>query len=173
MSRVVIIGAGFGGLGAAHNLVGSGCENLDVTLVDGKDWFTIGGTWQYAWSGRVSKDATTWPLEDARAALKGIDMRLNTTVASLDLAAKTVVLTDGTSLPYDHLVLSPGVVGDASGIPGMSDALDMYSYDDVARQEAELADIIAKAKAGEKQALVIAIGATPYKCPVAPFEVGL
>jgi len=45
-------------------------------------------------------------------------------------------LSDGTSLPYDHLVLSPGVVGDPSGIPGMSDALDMYSFDDVSRQEA-------------------------------------
>ena len=106
-SRVVIIGAGFGGLGAAQNLVGSAC---DVTMVDAKDWFTIGGTWQYAWSGRVSKEATTWPLEDAREALKGIDMRLNTEVASLDLAGKAVVLKDGTSLPYDHLVLAPGAV---------------------------------------------------------------
>ena len=57
MSRVVIIGAGFGGLGAAQTLVGSGCE---VVLVDSKDWFTIGGTWHYAWSKRVSIDGTKW-----------------------------------------------------------------------------------------------------------------
>lgn len=163
MSRVVIIGAGFGGLGAAHNLVGSGCE---VTVVDAKDWFTIGGTWQYVWSGRVSKDATTWPLKDAAETLKGVNLRLNTKVSSLDLAGKTVALADGTSLAYDHLVLSPGVVGDASSIEGMSDALDMYSYGDVVRQEKELGDIISKAKAGEKQTLVIAIGATPYKAGV-------
>ena len=101
--------------------------------------------------------------EDAKEALKGIDVRLNTQVASLDLAGKAVVLEDGTAVPYDHLVLSLGVVGDPSAIEGMSDALDMYSYADVARQEKELAEIVSRAKAGEKQTLCIAIGAAPYK----------
>ena len=42
MSKVVIIGAGFGGLGCAKNLVGAaGLES--ITVVDAKDWFTIGG----------------------------------------------------------------------------------------------------------------------------------
>ena len=63
-------------------------------------------------------------------------MRLNTTVSSLNLAGQAVVLSDGAVLPYDHLVLSPGVVGDASGIQGMGDALDMYNHADVGRQEA-------------------------------------
>lgn len=172
MSRVVIVGAGFGGLGAAHTLVqSSGAQQQpSVTVVEAKDWFTIGGAWQYAWSGRVAVDAIDWPLEDAREHLPGVDLRLNTTVVAMDLSGKTVTLSDGARLEYDHLVLSPGVVGDASGIEGMGDALDMYSHDSVERQAADLADIVAKARAGETQTLVVAIGATPYKCPVAPFE---
>ena len=34
----------------------------------------------------------TWPLQDAAAALEGVDFKLNTTVASLDLAGKSVAL---------------------------------------------------------------------------------
>lgn len=43
MTKTVIIGAGFGGLGCAHNLAKDGRAFESVTLVDAKDWFTIGG----------------------------------------------------------------------------------------------------------------------------------
>ena len=47
--RVVIVGAGFGGLGCAHALVASKtAEAADVTVLDRKTEFTIGGTWQFA-----------------------------------------------------------------------------------------------------------------------------
>ena len=43
---------------------------------------------------------------------------LDTDVASLDLEGKKVVLGDGSNKQHDHLVLSPGVVGDPSSVPG-------------------------------------------------------
>ena len=122
MTRVVIIGAGFGGLGAAKTFADAQLAGVEsVVVLDKKSQFTIGGSWQYAWSGRVRKEDTTWPLADAAPQLPGIDLRLNVEVAALDLERKTVRLADGSEVAYDRLILSPGVVGDPSGVPGMAE----------------------------------------------------
>lgn len=168
--NIIIIGAGFGGLGCAKAFADAKDSGVDVTVVDAKSYFTIGGTWQYAWAGRVDTEKTTWDLSKCGAQFPGVSMLLDTDVASLDMEGKKVVLGDGTALGYDHLVLSPGVVGDPSSVPGMADTLDMYSHDSIERQRSDVHDIVAKARAGETQTLLVAIGAVPYKCPVAPFE---
>ena len=191
MSRVVIVGAGFGGLGCAHTLANAVAKDAarSVVLVDAKDWFTIGGTWAYAWCGRVETSQTTWPLKDAAPRLPGVDLRLNTTVLSVDIEKRTVTLSDapGSPMPYDALVLSPGIVGDASGIPGLGECVDMYAHDHLERQRRDIERIIEEAKevlkndasrdessgavkAEKKRTLAVTIAATPYKCPVAPFE---
>ena len=169
--NVIVIGAGFGGLGCAKTFADAkDSSGVAVTVIDAKSWFTIGGTWQYAWAGRVDTSSTTWDLSKCGAQFPGVSMLLDTDVASLDLEGKKVVLGDGSALEYDHLVLSPGVVGDPSSVPGMDATLDMYSHDSIERQRADVQDIIANARAGETQTLLVAIGAVPYKCPVAPFE---
>ena len=169
--NVIVIGAGFGGLGCAKTFADAkDSSGVAVTVIDAKSWFTIGGTWQYAWAGRVDTSSTTWDLSKCGAQFPGVSMLLDTDVASLDLEGKKVVLGDGSALEYDNLVLSPGVVGDPSSVPGMDATLDMYSHDSIERQRADVQDIIANARAGETQTLLVAIGAVPYKCPVAPFE---
>jgi sulfide:quinone oxidoreductase len=191
MSRVVIVGAGFGGLGCAHTLANAVAKDAtkSVVVIDAKDWFTIGGTWAYAWCGRVDASQTTWPLKDAAPQLPNVDLRLNTTVLSVDIEKKTVTLSDApeTPMPYDALVLSPGIVGDASGIPGLRECVDMYAHDHLERQRRDIERIIEEAKevlkddasrdessgavkAEKKRTLAVTIAATPYKCPVAPFE---
>ena len=204
MSRVVIVGAGFGGLGCAHTLANAVAKDAarSVVLVDAKDWFTIGGTWAYAWCGRVETSQTTWPLKDAAPRLPGVDLRLNTTVLSVDIENKTVTLSDApeSPMPYDALVLSPGIVGDASGIPGLGECVDMYAHDHLERQRRDVERIIEEARsvgasedasaseanaadagadgslrakdvpAEKKRTLVVTVAAVPYKCPVAPFE---
>ena len=169
--NVIVIGAGFGGLGCAKTFADAkDSSGVAVTVIDAKSWFTIGGTWQYAWAGRVDTSSTTWDLSKCGAQFPGVSMLLDTDVASLDLEGKKVVLGDGTALEYDHLVLSPGVLGDPSSVPGLDATLDVYSHDSIERQRADVQDIVANATAGETQTLLVAIGAVPYKCPVAPFE---
>ena len=182
MSRVVIVGAGFGGLGCAWTFANQVSKESvsSVVVVDSKDWFTIGGTWAYAWSDRTPVAETKWPLVDAKPRLPGVELRLNTSVVSIDTAGKTITLTDRPDepVPYDYLVLAPGVVGDPSSIPGLDKCVDMYSQSHVERQKADLQRIVQTAKANaanrvaaeKKQTLAIIIAATPYKCPVAPFE---
>ena len=94
-----------------------------MTVIDAKDWFTIGGAWQYVWSSRVSSHGAKWNIGEAQ--LPGVNLRLNTRVASIDLPGKCIKLlvadndTDEETLNFDRLVLSPGVVGDASSVPGL------------------------------------------------------
>ena len=88
MSRVVIVGAGFGGLGCAWTFANQVSKESvsSVVVVDSKDWFTIGGTWAYAWSDRTPVAETKWPLVDAKPRLPGVELRLNTSVVSIDTA---------------------------------------------------------------------------------------
>ena len=124
--KVVVIGAGFGGLGCARALSNPPMADMDVTIVDAKDAFTIGGTWQYAWSGRVADADTTWKLEDAKANFPGVTWKLRTRVEKLvlypwdDSKLRHLLLSDGEELTFDVLVLSPGVVGDAARGSGRS-----------------------------------------------------
>jgi 3-phenylpropionate/trans-cinnamate dioxygenase ferredoxin reductase subunit len=61
-----------------------------------------------------------------------VDLRLRTPVTSLDAAAHTVGLPDGTSVQYDKLLLATGSASKRPPIPG-SDAVGVYylrTYDD-------------------------------------------
>ena len=72
---------------------------------------------------------------------------------------------------YDALVLAPGVVSDASSIPGLGDHIDFCSKDDVLRSKSALDDLIARAKGGATIKFIVSVARMPYKCPIAPFEV--
>ncbi|MGD9740792.1 MAG: NAD(P)/FAD-dependent oxidoreductase [Bauldia sp.] len=48
----------------------------------------------------------------------GVDLRLSTTVEAIDPAAKTVRLSDGSSVPFDHLILAMGARPRVPRIPG-------------------------------------------------------
>jgi 3-phenylpropionate/trans-cinnamate dioxygenase ferredoxin reductase subunit len=61
-------------------------------------------------------DTLVQPEDDYAAA--GIDLRLGVEVTGIDADAKTVALADGSSLPYDRLVLASGSLPRALGIPG-------------------------------------------------------
>jgi NADH dehydrogenase FAD-containing subunit len=183
---VLIIGASFGGLGTALRLIeNGGTKKFHVIVVDSHDWFSIGGLWQFVWNSRLNMDQITFDLKDAQ--LPGVDLRLNTTVASWNVKEKKVILQDdnggggeggggaSSSISYDHIVLACGVITEPNKIPGIENHINICTFDTVLRQKQEMQDFLKKAAAAtatpEKPAtFVLAIGFCPYKCPVAPFE---
>ena len=166
---ILIIGAGFGGLGCARQLVKNGAtEKFNVILVDQKDYFSIGGAWQFVWNSRLgSMEDTKWPLKDAN--LPGIDLRLKQTVEKWIVSDKTVILSNKKKVQYDHIVLSPGTVADPKAVPGIENLVNICAEAHVDRQKKEMQDLVAKAK-GNKATFVMTIPVTPYKCPPAPYE---
>ena len=170
---VLICGASFGGLSTAVRLIeNEGTKQFRVILLDANDFFTIGGLWQFVWNNRLKLDQITFDLKEAK--LPGIELRLNTIVKSWEPSEKKVVLDDGSSLSYDHLVMACGAVTDPSAIPGLKDHVNVGSFGTLDRQQKEVNEFMKKAaQVGadeEKVTFVLAIGRCPYKCPVAPFE---
>lgn len=165
---VLIVGASFGGLGCAGRLLeNGGSDKFNIILVETKDWFTIGGLWQFVWTNRLTMDQIVFSLKDAN--LPGIDVRLKTKIVKWNVNEKQVILEDASKIPYDYIVMACGIVPDAKPIPGIENHVNICSFDTVSRQQKDARDLLQQAKSC-KQTFVLAIGDVPYKCPPAPFE---
>lgn len=162
---ILIVGGSFGGLGCATKLVEL-AKGADITIVDSSEQFTIGGMWQFVWSGRNKMEDCVWKLSDL--SLPGVSVKTKTTVQSLDLPNNSVTFTDNTKQSYDYLVLSPGVVCDGSNIPGLSENAFNVCSQQQSTEFAKKLDDFAENK-GDKTVL-ITIAGVPYKCPPVPFE---
>lgn len=116
--RVVIVGAGQGGLQVAASLRQEGFAG-SVTLLGDEPGLPYQ---RPPLSKAYMKDG-----DESRLALKpasffetaGIDYRPGTIVAGIDRAAGEVVLEHGTRLPFDHLVLATGARNLRPALPGI------------------------------------------------------
>ncbi|MCU0492439.1 MAG: NAD(P)/FAD-dependent oxidoreductase [Chloroflexaceae bacterium] len=117
--RVVIVGAGFGGLSAAKTLGDSGME---VLLLDRNNYH---GFWpllyQVATAG-LEPEAIGYPVRAIVRRYRNLDFRM-TEVHGVDFERR-LVLTDGQPIPYDYLVLSAGSANNYFG----NNALAEHTY---------------------------------------------
>ncbi len=110
LSRVVIVGAGFGGLAAARALARSPAR---VTVVDRRNHHLFQPLlYQVATAGLSPADIAA-PIRAILRHQANTEVILGT-VTAVDGNAREVVL-DGRRLPYDHLVLATGVRHDYYG----------------------------------------------------------
>jgi sulfide dehydrogenase [flavocytochrome c] flavoprotein chain len=165
-ARVVVIGGGFGGAGCARAL-----RQLDpkwqVTLVEPNQVFTA-----CPFSNEVIAGLRELPMQQFtydKIAAAGVTV-VAQAAAKIDSQARIVTLADGSSLPYDRLVLAPGIDLRFDALPG---------YD-----ESAAAKMPHAWKAGEQTMLlrkqieamadggtvVLAVPAAPLRCPPAPYE---
>jgi sulfide dehydrogenase [flavocytochrome c] flavoprotein chain len=165
-ARVIVIGGGFGGTACARAL-----KRLDpklaVTLVEPNRTYTACPFSNEVIAGLRDIDAQQFGYDRIKA--EGVDV-VAQSATKIDPQARSVVLADGTSLPYDRLVLAPG-------IDFRFDALDGYD-------EAAAAKIPHAWKAGEQTMLLrkqleamddggvvaLAVPANPARCPPAAYE---
>jgi NADH dehydrogenase len=102
--RVVIVGAGFGGLTAAKEL---GKRRVAVTVVDRSNHFLFQPLlYQVAMAGLSATDIAV-PIRSVLKRYANTEVFLGD-VARVDLDARVVYLTDGESLPYDYVVVAAG-----------------------------------------------------------------
>lgn len=103
-ARVVVVGAGFGGLEAVRALADT---PLDVLLVDRENYHAfLPLLYQVATSGLSAQDVTH-PVRSIVRRLPNVRFRMGE-VTGVDLAGCAVVTADGTRLPYDALILAAG-----------------------------------------------------------------
>ncbi|MEY4024319.1 MAG: hypothetical protein RLZ23_1280 [Actinomycetota bacterium] len=131
--RVVILGAGFGGLGAAKALAGK----ADVTLVDRHNFQTFLPLLYQVSTAGLAADHVVHPV---RGALRksGVKFRMGSPI-SVDHKNKTVKLDSSEVLEFDHLVVALGSSTADFGVPGVTDnALGMKSVHEALMIRAEV-----------------------------------
>lgn len=125
--KIVVVGAGFGGLSAALELgtlkASTKKQSFDVTVIDRNDYqlFTP-ELYEIASASKEYEDENDLKKAvcvNARMALAQKSVQFHhATVKRIDPKKQTVTTSDGT-LPYDYLVLAPGSEPFYFGIPGM------------------------------------------------------
>src|SRR5665213_2605439 len=102
--RVVIVGAGFGGLETTYRLAGA---PVSITLVDRRNHHLFQPLLYQVATASLATSEIAWPI---RYLLRGRPevTTLFATVTGVNAVEKRVLLDDGDALPYDTLVLATG-----------------------------------------------------------------
>jgi sulfide:quinone oxidoreductase len=161
--RVVVLGAGFGGLELATTLSEAVGDRVEVTLIDKSDCFVFGFSKLDLMFGRATADAVRMSYE--RIAKPGLRV-LRETVTAIDPEARRVT-TDAGTHEADVLVIALGADYDMDATPGLAEGgNEFYSVAGAER----LAEIIPTFSRGHA---VIGVCGAPFKCPPAPSECAL
>ena len=164
--RVVVVGGGFGGATAARYLK-RGNPKLSVTLIEpAKRFYTCPFTNLY-FGGLRTFEQEGHTFDDLRRA--GVQV-VHERASDIDTKAKSVALSGGRKLPYDKLVLSPGIDFRWGALEG---------YDEAAAQLAPHAwqagpqTTLLKKQLDSMQdggLFIIVAPDNPFRCPPGPYE---
>ena len=167
--KVVVVGGGFGGATAAKYVRMWSDYGISVTLVEPNASFiscpmsnlVLGGT-------KAMADITS--SYDGLVKKYGVNL-VNDSVTHIDADKRVVKLAGGTELPYDRLILSPGIDFMWEALPGMAAA---GAKDKVLHAWKAGAQTVALRKQLEAMpdggVYAIAIPQAPYRCPPGPYE---
>ncbi|MBU4528794.1 MAG: NAD(P)/FAD-dependent oxidoreductase [Hoeflea sp.] len=166
--RVVVIGGGAGGATAARYIAKDSDGALDVTLIDQSEMYTTCFYSNLYIGGFRSLESITHSY-DALQSGYGIT-KVTGRAASVDRAAKTVTMEDGSTVPYDRLVVAPGIDLIWDSVEGYSEELsEIAPHAWKAGKQTEL--LKAKLDAIENgQQIVMVAPPNPYRCPPGPYE---
>jgi NADH dehydrogenase len=102
--HVVIVGAGFGGLAAAHGLAGAAVE---ITIIDQRNHHLFQPLLYQVGTASLATSEIAWPIRHLVRNRKEITTLLGE-VTGVDTQNRTVALEDGGTVHYDTLVLATG-----------------------------------------------------------------
>ncbi len=130
MHRVVVVGAGFGGLNVARALIG---KPVEVVVVDQRNFHTFQPLlYEVATAGLESGDVA-YPIRVIFGKADNVSFRM-ATVTGVDWDRREVQLEDSAPLRFDSLVVASGATAKFFGIPGASDhSFPLYTLTDARR----------------------------------------
>ena len=102
--RVVIVGAGFGGLEAAFGLSGAPVE---ITLIDRRNHHLFQPLLYQVATASLATSEIAWPIRYLLRDRPDVTT-LFANACGVDAASKHVLVDDGDSIPYDTLILATG-----------------------------------------------------------------
>ena len=166
--RVIVVGGGAGGATIARYLAKDSKGELEVVLIEpARTYYTcffsnlyLGGFQTYESLGHsYGKLATEYGINVVQDYAVGVDRD-----------AKSVTLASGSVLPYDRLVLSPGIDFVEGSVPGWSTAaqhLMPHAYKGGSQTQLLQAQMAAMPQGGT---FAMVAPPNPYRCPPGPYE---
>ncbi|MCR8726197.1 NAD(P)/FAD-dependent oxidoreductase [Frigidibacter sp. ROC022] len=165
--RVVVVGGGAGGATAALHLARQAAGALDVTLVEPNPIYTTCFFSNHYIGGLRSLDSLQHGYGGLAAA--GVTLVPDRAIG-VDRLARTVTLAGGAVLPYDRLVLSPGIDFVPDSVPGWSPAMAEIMPNGY-RAGPEITLLKAQIESmREGGTFCIVTPPDPYRCPPGPYE---
>ena len=166
-AKIVIIGGGPGGATAANRLL-AGNPQLDITLIEPKETYTTCFYSNLFIGGFRSFNALNHTYDGLKK--RGIKV-LTDTASSVDTTAKTVTLEKAAiTLPYDRLIMAPGIDLKFEAIEGYSaEAAEIMPHAWQGGQQTWLLKekLLAMTDGGN---VVMTVPGNPYRCPPGPYE---
>ena len=161
--RIVVLGAGFGGLELSAMLSESLGKRLDLTLIDKSDTFFFGYSKLDVMFGRKPPEAVRLPYHEIDK--PGVRFRQET-ITAIDPVARRVT-TDRGTYEADVLIVALGADYDQAATPGLVEGgNEFYSFAGAER----LREVLPTFSAGNA---IVGVTSTPFKCPPAPSEAAL
>ena len=161
--RVLVLGAGFGGLELSSILSEELGDELDLTLIDKSDTFFFGFSKLDVMFGRKPAESVLLPYQSIEK--PGVTFRQET-ILTIDPEARRVT-TDGGTYEADVMVVALGADYDLAATPGLAEGgNEFYSFAGSER----LREVLPTFKKGHA---VIGVTSAPFKCPPAPSEAAL
>ncbi|KSW12543.1 pyridine nucleotide-disulfide oxidoreductase [Pyrodictium occultum] len=175
--RVVIIGGGIAGMGAAHNLVDRVGDQVEVTVITKDPFYMTGPSRPLLLTGEQKYERMIRGYEEAAA--KGINFVFGN-VYKIDPAERRVYYTESptrsyvtrkeNSIEYDYLIVAPGIVFDGSSIEGYRE--NWHRIANV--YEPGRVDVLKhRVWTATKGTVVVYAPPMPYRCAPAPTETAM
>ena len=166
-ARVVVIGGGVGGATVAKYLAAS-ATMIEVTLIEPKPRYTTCYFSNLYLAGLRSLESLTHGYETL-AQRYGVNV-VHDSVTAIDPVGKTVALESGAKLPYDRVVLAPGIAFKFGTIEGydetatqiMPHAWTAGPQTKLLRQQLESME--------DGGVFVLVAPPDPFRCPPGPYE---
>ncbi len=166
--KVVVIGGGAGGATAARYIAKDSAGSIDVTLIEPtRTYYTC--FFSNLYIGGFRDFASIGHSYGTLAAEYGINV-VHDWAIGVDRDAKTVTLAGGSKIPYDSLVISPGIDFIEGSVPGwdISSQNAMPHAYKAGSQTQLLKAQVESMSAGGTFAMVAP--PNPYRCPPGPYE---
>jgi sulfide:quinone oxidoreductase len=161
--KILVLGAGFGGLELSTTLSEQFGEELEIVLIDRSEGFIFGFSKLDVMFGRKTSGEVFNPYRDIdQPGLRFVQ----STIRSIDPAARRVE-TDAGTFDGDIMVVALGADLDPSATPGLVEGGNEFYTNAGAFA---LREVLAAFPGGR---VIVGVTSTPFKCPPAPSETAL
>jgi sulfide:quinone oxidoreductase len=161
--RIVVLGAGIGGIAAANALLQAGKSRHEVVVVDRAQSYEFTPSYLWMLSGARTLEQISVPIE--RIAKRGLRFE-RAEVLGIDPLARTV-RTDKGELQADGMLVALGAKTHMTGLEDVERVgHNVYSA-------AGAAALSAVRVVGAKRCVALLVCSMPFKCPAAPYEAAM